>query len=319
MPQHTVTNDTSIRDMPERKWGIELELLERRNVLRDEIRARVAEALAAKNIERGVRVCGYGHDGPRNREWKIKTDSSCGYELTSPVLSNWRGLHELDTVMGCVDKYGDEKRARLINAMCGVHVHVDARDLEWNDVRNLALAMKIWEPIFFAMNPHSRFQNQYCREIQFSTGRMKRATNKDRIKDAWQTPAIAGQMCEWRHHGLNLEPWWRRGSIEFRYFAGTWAFVKATAAVMMCVLTVQAIKNKGSVRIPNSQLDKSFTQIWETAGVIGFDKYTDKFFRDFLQLRSGSCPAFGELRKYVKARIATFWNNDGSKKERRGS
>jgi hypothetical protein len=143
---------------------------------------------------------------------------------------------------------------------------------------------------------------------------MKGVSNKDQLRDVWHSFENGRSGNALRHHGLNIEPWWRRGSVEFRYFSGTFAFEKATAAVMMCLLTVQAVKNKGSVRIPDEMLRPSFQHIWDTAGGIGLDAYADKFFRDFLLLRSGACPAFAELRKYIKSRIATFYNNDGTQR-----
>ncbi len=281
------------------------------NVDRHELARITREALRQHGLtDREVNVSGWGHDGPENTVWKWKTDSSCGLELTSPVLQGWKGLHELRIMMDTVDRWGDQHGVRLVNKKCGVHVHVDSRDLDFEAVKTVALGTKVWEPIFLAMNPLSRKGNHYCREVEFPAEQVKNATNKSRLHDAWESFV----NTEPRYHGLNLEPWWGGGSIEFRYFSGTWAFEKATAAVMMSVLFIQAAKLKRAIRISPAHLRASAHDIWQMAGRIGLDKYADRFFRDFLQLKLSACPAFKELRKFVKARIATFYNPDGTPK-----
>lgn len=317
MPRSVDNTDVSIRELPDRKWGIELEVI--RDLDRD-VMARVCrKALKDAGFRsRKVMVESYTHDGPQNVIWKWKPDTSCGYELTSPVMSGWEGLRELRVIMDAVDKWATENNSRLVNRNCGVHIHVDSRDLTWKDIRNLSISMKIWEPIFFAMNPHSRKDNRHCRAIDFSAKRMKDAINTDQVHDVWTSYENNSNGRSARYHGFNLDPWWRRGSVEYRYFSGTWAFEKAVAALMMALLTTQAVKNKGSVRIPDTQLAQGFDGQWSTAGTIGFEEYSEKFFRDFLVLRSGECPAFSEFKKFVKSRISMFYNNDGTQKQYRG-
>jgi len=306
MPDST---DISIRDFPDRAWGVELEMM--RGVDINVLVTRCRNALIANDISREVRSSPYHHDGPENRIWKWKPDGSCGHELCSPVLVGWRGLCELKVMMEAVDKYGTDTGRRLINKDCGVHVHVDCRDHDWADIKSLAMAMKIWEPIFYAMNPHSRKENRFCRPMELSMNRLKRVTNRDQISDVWNSYDNSGD----RHHGLNLEPWWRRGSVEFRYFAGTWAFEKAAAGIMICVITIEALHRKGSVRLNDEQIAGTFDEIWKMAGNVGLEKFADRFFKDFLVIRGGGCPAFLEFIKFIKSRIKFFYCDNGDRRQ----
>lgn len=298
--------DVSIYDFPDRKFGIELEMLD--NLDRSHAARVTREALRANGFEPNVNVSGYGHDDNTNRAWHWKTDASCGNELASPVLQGWRGLWELQTVMDAVDSEGARIGSRLVDSRCGVHVHVDCRDHNWQEVKKVVLAMKIWEPLFFAMNPRSRSGNQYCRPMEVPCVALRDATTNERLKDVWENPSRNGSP---RYHGLNLCPWWTQGSIEFRYFSGTFAFEKAAGAIMMSVLFIEAVKRKESVRLSTEQLGRRYEDIWQMAGSIGLEEFSERFFRDFLVLKSNSCPAFREFRKFIRSRIATFYENDG--------
>jgi len=305
-------SDILITELPERKFGIELEVIDvNTRVLQEVVRTSLRNnGLGSRRVE----LERYMHDGPDNTSWKWKPDSSCGHELTSPVLQGWAGLRELNIVTDAVDSWATANRKRLVNRSCGVHVHVDCRDFEWTDVKNLAITMKIWEPLFYAMNPHSRNGNRQCAHVQFLANKMKLATSRSDVKDAWESTLLADDSRGLRYHGLNLEPWWSRGSVEYRYFSGTWAFEKAAAAVMICLLTTQAIKHKETVTISDYQLRRSFESLWYSAGKVGLIDYTDKFFKEVLGLHNDSCQSLKELKKFIKSRILTFYTNNGKKK-----
>lgn len=298
-----------IEDLPPRKWGIELEILPSVEV--GVLLRATKTALRSAGFQTDVQSSHYMHDGPENTVWKWKPDGSCGNELVSPVLSGWAGLRELQVMMDTVDREGALRGGRLVDSRCGVHVHIDCRDHSATDIKKLIMAMKIWEPLFFAMNPHSRSSNHYCQPLNTDCIAVKNATGRESIKDAWDNPRTSGGN---RYHGLNLCPWWRGGSVEFRYFSGTWAFEKAAGAILMSLLFVDAVKRKESVRIPDPQLQASYQSIWELAGRIGFEEYSEKFFRDFLAMRSNANPALREFKKYVKSRISTFYENTGARK-----
>jgi hypothetical protein len=172
--------------------------------------------------------------------------------------------------------------------------------------------MKVWEPLFFAVNPPSRSNNHFCKPIDWSAIRMKQAARKEDIQHAW-SPGGYGTDGD-RYHGMNLGVWWRQGSIEFRYFSGTFAFEKAAAAIMLSVLFIEASASKTRINIPDNILSMTYDQIWQMAGNVGLENYVEKFFRDHLAIRSGECPAFAALKKFVKERVATFWENDGTQR-----
>ena len=73
----------------------------------------------------------YNHD--TQRVWKVITDSSCGYEIVSPILSGKEGLKDTETVLNCLNHMDGVQ----INASCGVHVHVHLEGYNPHNCGNL--------------------------------------------------------------------------------------------------------------------------------------------------------------------------------------
>lgn len=55
-----------------------------------------------------------------------------------------------------------------VNDACGLHVHVDARDYDYMDVRKLVQFYELIEPAFFSLFPQRRWINQYCQPCGYS-------------------------------------------------------------------------------------------------------------------------------------------------------
>jgi hypothetical protein len=89
---------------------------------------------------------------------QLQLDGSCGWEMcTSPASGKHlseqvREMGELITKLGIV-----------ANENCGVHVHVDARDLDLTHLRNLAYLYGKLEPIMYAVGGQQRAMGRWCR------------------------------------------------------------------------------------------------------------------------------------------------------------
>ena len=111
-----------------RKFGVEIETV-------GLSRTQLFDALSKAGIH--CRIETLNHD--TRPHWKIVPDGSlshrvthsdgleyneAGFEVVSPILSGFRGLLEVAKVVNTL-----VARGAKINNTCGLHVHVDARDM----------------------------------------------------------------------------------------------------------------------------------------------------------------------------------------------
>ena len=126
-----------------------------------------------------------------------------------------------------------EERAAVTEA-CGLHVHVDARDYSYYDMRRLILAYASVETALFDMVIPRRRTNRYCRPCgdrfrqaitleEMPLKSVKRAVlqsvyaiHVDKARDY-----RGHKWCPDRYYALNLHSWFYRGTIECRLFGGT--------------------------------------------------------------------------------------------------
>lgn len=300
----------SIENLPDRGFGIEMELSP--VISREAIAALLRNALQASGRTREVRIEGYGHAGASNHAWIVKTDASAGrtpselgYELASPVLRGWDGIDEVRVVCEAMTKEAERLGVELTTKRCGVHVHVSADDLDGAGLRNLVQGVKKWEPMFYATQPTSRFASDWARPVACDMKRIKTVRDARNVRDVWETYPNASDGRGARYHGLNLTPYWRQGSVEFRYFAATFNFEKASFDIMLAVLTVEAAKHAGQVRC--SERAMTFDAIWSEACREGLGTFARRFFRDYLQIKSTCNPAFKALKAFARKRIQKFY------------
>lgn len=184
-----------------RKFGVEIEFL-----------ATVDKDAVVRQVRSNGINCeweGYNHDD-HDSHWKMVRDSSCGFELVSPVLSGESGLRQIETVCDALKQVGAK-----VDRNCGLHVHVDARNLDEKDVAKVFIAYSRYEPLFDALLPVSRRDNlnRFCQSI-------KNAVHyaADYASDYRR---IYRQQYGTRYLKVNLESLIVHGSIEFRQHSGT--------------------------------------------------------------------------------------------------
>lgn len=91
------------------------------------------------------------------QEWEgaVVTDGSCGLEVVTPPISG-------DNIRKCLTEVGMALRDATVDDSCGVHVHVDARDLTWD---NMFLLLRAWakvEGLMYVIGGQQRLKNTYC-------------------------------------------------------------------------------------------------------------------------------------------------------------
>lgn len=157
--------------------------------------------------------------------WKIVLDGSVsrGFEMVSPILSGEDGLTQVRKVARVLAQCG----AQADNS-CGLHVHVDARDLNVQSIVNVARRYARFESEIDALMPRARNRNQYCGSL--------RNVNFDRIVQE----GIRGLSATERYLKVNLSAYARHSTIEFRHHSGTTSGEKMENWIKFCTAFVDA-------------------------------------------------------------------------------
>ena len=179
------------------------------------------------------------------KNWKIEQDNSCGNEIVSPILEGEQGLKELLHVCYCANKAAEYMGAsRLSGLDCGIHFHYDARSMNHIAIRNILVATAMIEPLFYAMNPMSRFGTNFAAPLNFNMFQCLRARDMVDLRDIWfrsymgvsanqdsyrvkskeyypefiNNATKAPHKYDWtRYHGLNFVALFKHKTIEYRY------------------------------------------------------------------------------------------------------
>jgi hypothetical protein len=166
--------------------------------------------------------------------WKVVSDGSLrgnGLEFVSPVLKGAEGLEQVRKICAALVSIGAD-----VNATCGFHVHVGARDQSNNPdfFKNLLKLYGRYEDAIDQFMPHSRRgnANRYCASI------VQQSQAIDRADDISGIFAVATD----RYRKVNLQAFRKHGTVEFRQHAGTVDADKATNWITVCLKLVAAAK-----------------------------------------------------------------------------
>jgi len=187
-----------------RRFGIEIEFKGNRTA--------VAQAIQ----ELGVPCVEERYNHHTRSHWKIVTDASLGYheagEVVSPILQGAQGVRELELVC-----QGLERAGATVDRQCGLHVHLDCRDMNVNEIQTVFKRYSEYEEQIDRIMPRSRRGNaRWCGSI----------ANASYVKDHQFNSKDSLGNALGRYHKVNLTNIASRGSIEFRQHSGTTNFQK---------------------------------------------------------------------------------------------
>lgn len=211
-----------------RTYGVEIENCGTYEQMRE-----VATLLTSRGLT--THLQGYNH--LTQSYWKIVSDSSCGYELVSPILRGDDGLRQIKMVCDAVNEVGVK-----VNRKCGLHVHHGASDLSVQHFRNLYCLYIRYEDTIDSMMPVSRRENNnhYCKSMKVA--HMISGSTVDKTVEAIRkarTISDLDALYGTRYVKLNVQSYVRHGTIEFRQHSGTTDFdkienwVKFTSAMIV--------------------------------------------------------------------------------------
>lgn len=181
-------------------FGVEIEIL---NTID---RTEIARALQAE----GINAAGENYNHRTQTWWKVITDSSCGLEVVSPILSGEQGLNELKKVCEVLTRIGCK-----VDKHCGLHVHIGANRLGVDKVKSV---VKRWlgnETNLDSIQPRSRRgrSNMYCEPLS--------DTIRTEFIDRCRTLDELANIQHTRYSKLNLQSYRRHKTIEFRHHSGS--------------------------------------------------------------------------------------------------
>jgi hypothetical protein len=117
-----------------------------------------------------------------------------------------------------------------ISDRCGLHIHLDARDIQ-SDCKTLDKLFRTYylvEPILLSILPKSRYDNTYCHVLsdQFTLDSFTGFKNIEDMEKRWYNTIDTGnhksnKYDSSRYHGFNMHSIFYRGSLEIRYHSGT--------------------------------------------------------------------------------------------------
>ncbi len=110
-----------------------------------------------------------------------------------------------------------------VNRSCGMHIHFDATDTTWQDLRAIALVTLKIEQHLFDMLPPSRQNSRWCKRISMNAYSLMNCSSSEEFTELWydESGISRDKYNDSRYHGLNLHARYYLGTIEFRYHSGT--------------------------------------------------------------------------------------------------
>ncbi len=191
-----------------KKFGIEVEF----------VGACPRQVARVINEVEGVECSFAGYTHLTTSYWKVVSDASLnsvrGYagELVSPILQGTEGVTELFKVLEALNSV----EGVTVNRSCGLHVHLDCREMNVNEIKTVFSRYEQYEEQIDLCMPRSRRGNpRWCAGTSMVKNSIKRATTKPNAARA------AG-----RYYKVNLTNIHTRGSMEFRQHSGTTEFKK---------------------------------------------------------------------------------------------
>jgi len=161
-------------------------------------------------------------------EWGCVYECSTpGREFISPILQGDEGFAEIRAIC-CVA----ENNSWTTDRSCGLHVHIDARDLTSDQLLQVAYAYRKSYPLWKKFVDRRRADNSMCGSPQYSARDVR---NAEHIEDFVEHRD--------RFEFVNWRSYLRHGSIEIRLYRGSLQSREICNWVALHVRFVDAVKD----------------------------------------------------------------------------
>jgi len=252
-----------------RTFGVEVEFISQLNQY---------DFVAALNMQLGttgsdVDVISAYYSDTDATQWRIKTDSSVqslgrsghGLELVTPILQGQQGHDDLVAVLKAMNSIeGCEITA---NRTCGLHVHVGVSDWKIGNFKNLFKRYAKFESTLDSIMPLSRRDSngQYCESnVQYFNRSVHNRNLDDSMTNVFSsidectTLRKLSEKLSSRYVKLNVQSFWKHGTIEFRHHSGTTDVTKIINWLTLCMAMVIAGDEKRVVKVKDTDCTTSY-------------------------------------------------------------
>ena len=193
------------------KWGVSANLISNTDYVGVEV-----------EVE-GLRYDDVSRSNSRLSLWECVEDGSlrngCEFIFKEPTKGRL-----ITSALDNLDRYFSQDVSGVhASTRCGVHVHLDIKDLEPDELINLIMVYMLVERLLFNWVNPERIKNNYCRALTDSNFKatMNSIRQLSTTEDAVHSIiSYVNESCE-KYAGLNLRPIASFGSIEFRMHQGT--------------------------------------------------------------------------------------------------
>lgn len=228
-------------------YGVELEYT---GASRDKVAKAVAEAVGGTARYVGSHLGNWTVTMPDGRKWQVESDASVtgsasgwhgrGGEVVTPILT-YADMDTLQKVVRAMRAAGAK-----VDATCGSHVHVGAKDMTAKQIQNLVKVFYRQEELILkAAGVRRERLNWYTRRQDNGfVGKVAamRSPTMDALADAYYAGASGrhSHYCTARYRTLNLHNLWQGGkrTVEFRLFEGTLYAGEIRANVLLALTLV---------------------------------------------------------------------------------
>lgn len=192
------------------RFGVEIELnsfdgFSKNDELSEPLGIKHAAETIKNALNENVEVTGW-HTTINSIRWIAKPDSSCGFEICSPILKGSAGLKSLVNVIKAIKKDGRFQA----DSRCSFHVHFELPSKNINYISSLIVNWIRCELFFFLMIPNLRKQSRYCQLMGLSDVFYKK-TNLD-------ANMIFNKISDYKFYSLSVYHFKKSGrnTVEFR-------------------------------------------------------------------------------------------------------
>ena len=257
----------------DRKFGVEIEFV-------GITQRQAIAALVDAGIPLNHRLSGCYNHVDCETEWKVVDDGSIdgtGGELVSPILSGIAGLEMVRNAADALSNAG-----ATANRSCGLHVHVDARDLHARDLANVVHRYGKFESAIDSFMPRSRRVNNgtYCHSVTNLRGFSDPAsfTNIETVQRTFGHE---------RFRKVNLCAYTAHGSVEIRHHSGTVQSSKILPWIQFCVnfveksrMTCNRVSVAGRNNTGRARDSKTLVALHKIVAALDHAGYTGRNVRD---------------------------------------
>lgn len=170
--------------------------------------------------------------------WTVKADGSCGWEVTSPAFNDDpREIRQIGEILDQARIHLRELGCRsFVNSRCGMHIHIEARDMSQEHKLQVVQNCYAIEPAIFSVHPPSRRDNSYLYNLR---------------------EEFSGQISSLPtdHETVVNYRGWAGPRFEFRHAAGTARSSKFVPWTLICLVFVLGSRSTALRRSDSSSVD----------------------------------------------------------------